>query len=457
MATRAGAGTGMLVSLVVFVVATVALLVVSIVLFTGKSKAEDAEKASQATLAQVITTEERNRDAVRAMLGDATSNRQSLYAAMAQRASDVATFVAGNPGATLADMQRDLAVPEGQTVRTVLGNERSQVRRLSQDLETMQTRLASANDESKKLQGTITDMERQHAAALADARKSLDAFAKTVEDLRGQTSDAVQGIDEVRQRIENRYAQRVRDLEGQVDQLNQDNAVLRTRVAELDAKVGEVRPKPQSPAEIVDGEVLDVVGAERQVFINLGRQDRIVPGMTFEVYADSRGISVDPKTGNYSRGKASIQVIKVGDGTSTARITRETTGSPVVPGDVIANAVFDANTKFKFLVFGKFDLDGDGRATEAEAEYIRQRVRDWGGIVLEGDDLTGDLDFLVLGVQPPQPGPIPPNASAQQIQARLEAQDEYDRYDRLFRRATEAQIPVLNATRFEILTGSTPR
>ena len=103
MATRAGAGTGMLVSLVVFVVATVALLVVSIVLFTGKSKAEDAEKAAQATLAQVITTEERNRDAVRAMLGDATSNRQSLYAAMAQQASDVATFVAGNPGASLAE------------------------------------------------------------------------------------------------------------------------------------------------------------------------------------------------------------------------------------------------------------------------------------------------------------------------------------------------------------------
>ncbi|MGA0173807.1 MAG: hypothetical protein ACO3NL_09215, partial [Phycisphaerales bacterium] len=80
-----------------------------------------------------------------------------------------------------------------------------------------------------------------------------------------------------------------------------------------------------------------------------------------------------------------------------------------------------------------------------------------GGVVAEGDELTGDLDFLVLGVQPTEPGPLPPNASAQQIEARLEAQDEYDRYDRLFRRANEAQIPVLNANRFEILTGSVPR
>lgn len=447
----------MLVSLVVFVVATVALLVVSIVLYAGQSKAREEAKEAQASLASVITNEERSRDATRAMLSEAASSRQSLFAELARRSSDVATFVSGDPNSNLDQMRRELGVPEGQTVRTALSNERGQVRKLGQDLDAMKTRLASAEDENRRMQAAMAQAESRSQAALAAAQGSIDEYARTIESLRAETESAVTEIGAARARIEARYTQRIRDLEGQIDELNRDNAVLRTRMNQLDAKVNAVRPKSQNPAELVDARIIDVVGADRQVFLDLGRKDRLQPGITFEVYDDAGAIQIDPATGEYARGKASIQVIKVGDISSTGRIVRENRGSPVVPGDVLANAVFDKSTQFKFLVFGKFDLDGDGRATAAEAEYLKQQVRDWGGIVVEGDELTGDLDFLVLGVQPAEPGPLPPNASAQQIEARLDAQDEYDRYDRLFRRATEAQIPVLNANRFEILTGSVPR
>jgi hypothetical protein len=457
MAIRAGGGTGMLVSLVVFVVATVALLVVSIVLYAGQSKAREEAKDAQASLASVISNEERSRDATRAMLAEAASSRQSLFAELARRSSDVSTFVSGDPNASLEQMRRELGVPEGQTVRTAMSNERGQARKLAQDLDAMKTRLASAEEENRRLQSAMSQSESRGQAALAAAQASIDEYARTVDSLRAETQAAVAEIGEARNRIEARFTQRVRDLERQIDELNRDNAVLRTRAAELDRKVNEVRPKSQNPAELVDGRIIDVVGADRQVFIDLGRRDRLQPGITFEVYDDGSAIQIDPATGEYARGKASIQIIKVGDISSTGRIVRENRASPVVPGDVLANAVFDKNTKFKFLVYGKFDIDGDGRATTAEAEYLKQQVRDWGGIVAEGDELTGDLDFLVLGVQPTEPGPLPPNASAQQIEARLEAQDEYDRYDRLFRRANEAQIPVLNANRFEILTGSVPR
>lgn len=447
----------MLVSLVVFVVATVALLVVSIVLYAGQSKAREEAKDAQASLASVISNEERSRDATRAMLSEAASSRQSLFAELARRSSDVSTFVSGDPNASLDQMRRELAVPEGQTVRTAISNERGQSRKLTQDLDAMKTRLASAEEENRRLQNAMSQAEARGQAALAAAQASIGEYARTVDSLRAETQSAVAEIGEARNRIEARFTQRVRDLERQIDELNRDNAVLRTRAAELDRKVNEVRPKSQNPAELVDGRIIDVVGADRQVFIDLGRRDRLQPGITFEVYDDGSAIQIDPATGEYARGKASIQIIKVGDISSTGRIVRENRASPVVPGDVLANAVFDKNTRFKFLVYGKFDVDGDGRATAAEAEYLKQQIRDWGGVVAEGDELAGDLDFLVLGVQPTEPGPLPPNASAQQIEARLESQDEYDRYDRLFRRANEAQIPVLNANRFEILTGSVPR
>jgi len=455
MATRAGSGSGMLVSLVVFVVATVALLVVSIVLYADASSAKQARDTAEAELANIITAEERSRDVVRAMLAEA-GGRQSLFAEMTAQSQAIATFVAGNPNASLDQMRRDLGIDGDDTVRATLNDTRGEARRLGQELESARSNAASANAEVQTLEDRIAAMQQEHERSLAASQATIADYAASVDSLRQRTDDAVAQISDTRDRIEARYSQRVRDLERQIDQLNEDNAVLRTRVGELDKKVNEVRPKPQSPAELVDGEIIDVVGGERQVFLNLGRSDRIVPGITFEVYSDARGISPDPATGRYPRGKASIQVIKVGDVTSTARIVRDS-ASPVIPGDVVANAVFDPDTEFKFLIFGKFDVDGDGRATTAEAEFLAQQVRDWGGIVVAGDELTGDLDFLVLGVQPPQPGPLPPNATAQQIEARLEAQDAYDRYDRLFRRATEAQIPVLNANRFEVLTGTVQR
>jgi archaellum component FlaC len=456
MATR-GSGSGMLVSLVIFVTATVALLVLSIVFFAGRNKAEESERQAVANLNQFANAEERNRDSTRALLAEASGRGRTAFGALQQRAADTATFVTGNPAATVEQMRQELAIGPEQSVRSTVGDLRGQLRSRQSELEQVQARLTSANDENTRLRAALDGSERGAREAIAGAESRIAGLASAVEDHRRQTETAVTDIRGTRQQLEARFAQRVRDLEGQIDQLNQDNAILRTRVGELSSVVDAIRIKPQSPAELVDGRILDVLGSDRQVFIDRGSRHRIVPGMTFEVYRDANSISPDPATGAYSRGKASLQVIKVDENTSTARIVRETPGSPVIRGDVVANAVYDPEFNFKFLVFGKFDVDGDGRATLSEAEFVRQRIRDWGGSVIAGTELTGDLDFLVLGVQPPPPGPIPPNATAAQIQARLDASDEFERYQRLFRTASEAQIPVLNWNRFEILTGSVRR
>ena len=51
---------------------------------------------------------------------------------------------------------------------------------------------------------------------------------------------------------------------------------------------------------------------------------------------------------------------------------------------------------------------GHGHEARADAEEV-VRALDRGEVV-EGDTLTGDLDFLVLGAQPPMPAPLPPAA-----------------------------------------------
>ncbi len=123
----------------------------------------------------------------------------------------------------------------------------------------------------------------------------------------------------------------------------------------------------------------------------------------------------------------------------------------------MANAVYDPNYVFKFLVHGKFDVDNDGKPSEAEAEFLRSQIINWGGAVVDSEQLPGDLDFLVLGVEPPVPPPLPNNATQIQIDFWVRQRRAHEKYQELFRQAQEAQIPVLNANRFFILTGYTQR
>jgi hypothetical protein len=84
-------------------------------------------------------------------------------------------------------------------------------------------------------------------------------------------------------------------------------------------------------------------------------------------------------------------------------------------------------------------------------------VMDWGGEAVVGENLPGDLDFLVLGVEPPLPLPLPPGATEDQIDNFIRKRRDHEQYQTLFRHAREAQIPVLNESRFKILTGWTNR
>jgi hypothetical protein len=128
-----------------------------------------------------------------------------------------------------------------------------------------------------------------------------------------------------------------------------------------------------------------------------------------------------------------------------------------VKDDVLANAVFNPDYKFKFMVHGKFDVNGDGKATTNEADFIKSRILEWGGEIVEGDTLSGDLDFLVLGVQPPFPAPLPSDATEAQTLAFTDQRAARELYDSLFRTAADAEIPVLNWSRFETLTGTVNR
>jgi hypothetical protein len=460
MAVRSGAGTGVIVSLVVFVLTTVFMLVLALVFYAGKTKAIESQAGAETELARFVRKNEQVTDQFQRFAEAATANRQSVTGHLAAQNEELMRLANGDGSASLDQFRADLArfgLAEGESLRQAFENTSRSLRASQAEIEGMTAQLQSRDEDLAEFETRFDSLRESHKQELVDVSRQIEKYKTEAEEFRELVDTTVEEISNAKNRLEDEYSLRVADLEDEIDRISQDNTLLRDRLEELQRIVKANQQRQATPELLVDGRVIEVDPLNEQVFIDRGRKDHIVLGMTFEVYDDFSALRVNPVTGEISRGKASIQVVKVGETTSTAKIIRRVPGRPVVRENVIANAIYDPDYTFKFLVHGKFDVDGDGRPTEAEAEYLRGVVVDWGGEIVLGRELPGDLDFLVLGEKPPMPAPLPPDAKPHQIEFWAEQRRVRQEYENLFQQAREAQIPVLNANRFFILIGRSGR
>ena len=185
------------------------------------------------------------------------------------------------------------------------------------------------------------------------------------------------------------------------------------------------------------------------LYINLGSQDAVRTGMTFQVYDAVRGI---PKMENENdptlpKGKGSIQIMRVLPTQSECRIVQSTPGQTIRDGDLIANLAYDKNVPVRFRIYGDFDLNNDGKTAPADRERLSSLVQQFGGKVV--DDVTVGTDVLVLGQEPEVPSLSAedrndPLKVAQQSQK----QQQRDAYLEVLRKAQSLSIPVLNQNQF---------
>jgi hypothetical protein len=456
MAVRSTAGTGVIVSLVVFVITTVALLILTIVFYSGKVDAEEARDEAIAEMERFITVQQRNQDVFQRYIATAEQRRESVAMHMHRQRESIMRYVDGDGAATLDRLRARLqafGVPEDGVVAHALQDKHRELRDNANQIEDLQRQLSLANDEAAELNSRIERIRREHRDALQAVEGEIDRYRQAAEEHREELTTTKRTMNEAVDRLQDRYDNQIAELEREIDDLHRDRVVMRSRVEDLQERLSAERIRAQDPSTLVDGRIIEIAGPEGEVYIDRGNRHRIVLGMTFEVYDSAASIRVDQRTGEMARGKSTIQIVRVHDDTSTARIIRSVPGRPVVRNDVIANAVYDPEYRFKFMVHGRFDLDGDGRATATEREFIEQLILDWGGELVTGDTIPGDLDFLVLGVVPPELPPLAPGATEAQFRDYVRQREARDRYMELFDQAREAQIPVLNHNRFLILTG----
>jgi hypothetical protein len=73
------------------------------------------------------------------------------------------------------------------------------------------------------------------------------------------------------------------------------------------------------------------------------------------------------------------------------------------------------------------------------------------------DEVTGDLDFIVLGAQPVLPPAPAAGAPIAVVNDYNRLQREIQRYNELLEAAEATSIPLLNANRLQTLIGDFPK
>jgi len=229
---------------------------------------------------------------------------------------------------------------------------------------------------------------------------------------------------------------------------------LRT-IEDLRNKLGQRRANTaDSVVRQGDGSIVRVPG-NGTVYINLGTGDQIAEGLTFTVYDRTEGVPAlgdSTNDDNLPKGKGSIEVIRVGAGSSECRIVYQDPRQIIQAGDVIANVVYDRNTKYQFFVYGEFDLDQNGITVASDAEIVKRLITQWGGKVT--DKINADTDFVVLGKEPQVLIPTKDEQSDPIMVAKAQAsQAAFDAYEEVKKQALDYHLPILNQNRFLYYVG----
>lgn len=452
MASRSNSGMGVLVALVIFIMLTITLLLLLMLFYTKADKEAQARVSAESAARDFIRQEERTRDDIGRLKSEAMKDGKSVVIYLRDQIQNIMRDVAGTPNLSPIQLKKQLeqlGMAEGEsltglvtTLRTQLKDSQDRIASLEGELNTAHVRLA---DEVARNEQLHTDQQATFAslnAEISATKQRADRYQAQVEQSEKDMEDRVGKIRD--------------DLEAQVASLNEQLERSDATVADLRLTVGALQSRLKESSlgngdEGLqgDGEIVRLVGSD-EVFIDLGKQQHVVLGMTFNVYGSTAEMRPD-SSGQIPQGKATIEVTRISETTSTARIIRSTPGRAVVEGDIIVNPVYDRHKQYMFYVFGQFDLDGENGPSELETGIVNSRIKDWGGTIR--DKFAGDIDFLVLGVAPTMP--LPPRSdatSAEVIKYRRDRQF-YEDYQNYLSQAEHLSIPVLNQNRLLTLIG----
>lgn len=445
----------LVISTIILAMLMVGFFVVAVAEFSAASEKTREYDRLKAEYDGIIRATELTADRVRTNLERA--GRSSLVDFLLRENAELKTMIIGSGDADMESLKTLVADRTGGVEGPLAGqiaSNNATIARLNSEVDAAtrraQTAIANAEAEANRVGQIRSDFDQ----SVQQERTRVGSIEDRVDEYDAEIEAATLGFASARDELRSSYESQIDTRDDTISNLNQTVLVLRDQLTRARGEGGGNSISPPDEFALIDGEVVEIDPVQNVVIIDLGRRQKVQIGQTFSVYSLAGDILPDPQTGVYAPGKGSIEVIQISQNSARARILRSSAGNPIVRGDKIANPLYDPNKVYRMVVYGTFDINGDGIRSALERGDVENLINRWGGVVQQ--DIAGDTDFLVLGARPELPVAPSPDSPREVVLEYVRLRQEIERYDELLRKAQATSLPVLSENRLRTLVGDFP-
>jgi len=183
MAVRSGAGTGVIVSLIVFIVLTIAMLVMTIVFYSRQTEALEAQAQAIDDLETYVRPTERSSDRF-AQFEQQAGTRQSVSGYLASRYDELASFVTGGESSPIETLRSEMAnygVDENGGIRGALRSMQRETRNLQDQIAGLERQLQERDRELSARDAELADLRAAHAQEREQLREEVVDYRESNE------------------------------------------------------------------------------------------------------------------------------------------------------------------------------------------------------------------------------------------------------------------------------------
>jgi len=322
-------------------------------------------------------------------------------------------------------------------------------------MNTQKAQIDSLTDDLKAAKESRDNADK----ALQAVNAQLDAHKEEIEK---KNAEIAKLVDTIKSSNDTSWAELLKKNAEELAQMAKDNenakkemAKLATAKGKIDAEmarllaeIAAVKPKMDVSrmAKQPDATILRVDDGTT-VYVDLGKNEKVQPGMTFSVYPTG-------ETTDETKLKGTLEVLHVGESTTECRITNKYGQNAIAVGDIISNPAFARNQIYTFVVKGIFDMSGTGKANTDGASQVKEMITHSGGKL--SDHVSVGTDFVVIGEAPTIPAKPGDDATEHDLEVYEQQMKVMKDYDDAKTEAGKYGIQILNLNRFLVLIGYQP-
>jgi polyhydroxyalkanoate synthesis regulator phasin len=212
MARGSGAGTGVIVALVVSIVCVIGLLTLTFMMYAGKTEAQRERAEAETALDEFVTSNELNNDSAKRIFDKAKQERKSAFAYMNARSQAVSSFVTGSPSASVDEMRSSLQVNESMVVKTVISDLRRQLNSSKNEVLSLERKISDLQQDNSQMQSRVEQAQSASEEQVASVTMTFEDYNQSTEEFQDKVDKAVNDINKSRVSLDRNYRNQLANL-----------------------------------------------------------------------------------------------------------------------------------------------------------------------------------------------------------------------------------------------------